>query len=81
MAGLWRHGAEGVSTAGGEGVQADKQHVHQEGPGVALRQEVLGGAEKAEPPQEVPVGMDGFVFNHQQPTNNCFLNWFTTMTI
>lgn len=54
VAGLWGHGAEGVSTAGGEGVNADEQHVHQQGPGVAVREEVQGGAEDGETPQEVP---------------------------
>lgn len=29
VARLWGHGAEGVCTAGGEGVNADEQHVHQ----------------------------------------------------
>lgn len=51
---LGRHGAEGVGTAGGEGVHADQQHVHQQRPGVALRQEVQCGAQDAEAPQEVP---------------------------
>ena len=51
---LGGHGAEGVSTAGGEGVHADQQHVHQQGPGVAVRQEVHRGAHVAEAPQEVP---------------------------
>ena len=59
VAGLCRHGAEGVGTAGGEGVHADEQHVDQQGPGVALRQEVQRGAEDAEPPQEVPGGAAG----------------------
>lgn len=54
MARLWGHGAEGVGTAGGEGVNADEQHVDQEGPGVAVREEVQSGAEDEEPPQEVP---------------------------
>lgn len=54
VARLWGHGAEGVSTAGGEGVNADEQHVHQQGPGVAVREEVQGGAEDGETPQEVP---------------------------
>lgn len=54
VAGLWGHGAEGVRTAGGEGVNADEQHVHQKGPGVAVGQEVQGGAEDTETPQEVP---------------------------
>lgn len=54
VAGLWGHGAESVSTAGGEGVDADEQHVHQQRPGVAVRQEVHGGAESKETPQEVP---------------------------
>jgi hypothetical protein len=48
------HGAEGVSTAGGEWVHADQQHVYQQGPGVAVRQEVHRGAQDAEAPQEVP---------------------------
>ena len=51
---LGRHGAEGVSTAGGEWVHADQQHVYQQGPGVAVRQEVRRGAQDAEAPQEVP---------------------------
>lgn len=54
VAGLRGHGAEGVGTAGGEGVNADEQHVHQQGPGVAVGQKVQGGAEDAETPQEVP---------------------------
>lgn len=54
MSGLWGHGAEGVGTAGGEGVNADEQHVYQQGPGVAVAQEVQRGAEHAEAPQEVP---------------------------
>lgn len=54
VAGLWGHGAESVSTAGGEGVDADEQHVHQQRPRVAVRQEVHGGAERKETPQEVP---------------------------
>jgi len=54
VAGLWGHGAEGVRTAGGEGVNADDQHVHQQGPGVAVAQEVHSGAENEETPQEVP---------------------------
>lgn len=54
MSGLWGHGAEGVGTAGGEGVDADEQHVDQQGPGVAVGQEVHGGAEDAETPQKVP---------------------------
>lgn len=54
MAGLWGHGAEGVCAAGGEGVNADEQHIHQQGPGVAVSQEVHGGAEDTEAPQEVP---------------------------
>lgn len=54
VAGLRGHGAEGVGAAGGEGVNADEQHVHQQGPGVAVGQEVQGGAEGAEVPQEVP---------------------------
>lgn len=54
MAGLGGHGAEGVRAAGGEGVDADEQHVHQKGPGVAVGQEVHRGAEDTEAPQEVP---------------------------
>lgn len=54
MARLWGHGAEGVRTAGGEGVDADEQHVHQQGPGVAVREEVQSGAQDGETPQEVP---------------------------
>lgn len=52
--GLRGHGAEGVGAAGGEGVNADEQHVDQQRPGVAVTQEVHGGAEHAEAPQEVP---------------------------
>lgn len=48
------HGAEDVSAAGGEGVQADQKHVDEQRPGVAVRQEVQRGAQHAEPPQEVP---------------------------
>lgn len=51
---LGRHGAEDVSAAGGEGVQADQKHVDEQRPGVAVRQEVQRGAQHAEPPQEVP---------------------------
>lgn len=40
MSRLRGHGAEGVSAAGGEGVNADEQHVHQQGPGIAVRHEV-----------------------------------------
>lgn len=40
MSRLWGHGAEGVRAAGGEGVNADEQHVHQQGPGIAVGQEV-----------------------------------------
>lgn len=54
VTGLGRHAAEGMCTAGGEGVDADKQHVHQQGPSVAICQEVQRGAEDAETPQEVP---------------------------
>lgn len=54
VSGLRRHGAEGVGTAGGEGVNADEQHVDQQRPGVAVAQEVQRGAEHAEAPQEVP---------------------------
>jgi len=54
VAWLGRHGAEGVRAAGGEGVDADEQHVHQQGPGVAVGQEVHREAQPAEPPQEVP---------------------------
>lgn len=54
MSRLRRHGAEGVSAARSEGVDADEQHVHQQGPGVAVSQEVHGGAEDAETPQEIP---------------------------
>lgn len=54
VARLGGHGAEGVRAAGGEGVNADEQHVHQQGPRVAVAQEVQRGAEEAEVPQEVP---------------------------
>lgn len=54
MTGFCRHGAEGVCTAGSEGVNTDEQHVDQEGPCVAVGQEVQSGAEDAETPQEVP---------------------------
>lgn len=54
VSGLRGHGAEGVGAAGGEGVNADEQHVDQQGPGVAVAQEVQRGAEHAEAPQEVP---------------------------
>lgn len=50
VSGLRGHGAEGVSAAGREGVNADEQHVHQQGPGVAVGHEVQGGAEDAEAP-------------------------------
>lgn len=54
VSGLRGHGAEGVGAAGGEGVNADEQHVDQQWPGVAVAQEVEHGAEHAEAPQEVP---------------------------
>lgn len=54
VSGLRGHGAEGVSAAGREGVNTDEQHVHQQGPGVAVGHEVQGGAQDAETPQEVP---------------------------
>lgn len=54
VAGFCRHGAKGVCTAGCEGVNTDEQHVHQEGPCVAVSQEVQSGAEDAETPKEVP---------------------------
>lgn len=62
MARLWGHGAEGVGAAGGEGVNTDEQHVHQQGPGVAVCQEVQSGAEDAETPQEVPANHTFFWF-------------------
>lgn len=43
-----------MGAAGGEGVDADEQHVDQQRPGVAVAQEVQRGAELAEAPQEVP---------------------------
>lgn len=61
VAGLWGHGAEGVGTAGGEGVNADEQHVDQQGPGVAVREEVQSGAEDEEAPQEVPANSHSVV--------------------
>lgn len=64
MAGLWGHGAEGVCTAGGEGVNADEQHIHQQGPGVAVSQEVHGGAEDTEAPQEVPAKHNLVLYQH-----------------
>ncbi len=64
VAGLWGHGAEGVRTAGGEGVNADEQHVHQQGPGVAVGQKVQSGAEDAETPQEVPANHHFVLFQH-----------------
>lgn len=54
VTGLGGHGAEGVSAAGGEGVQADQKHVDEHRPGVALLQEVQRKAQHAEAPQEVP---------------------------
>lgn len=68
VARLRGHGAEGVRTAGGEGVHADEQHVHQQGPGVAVRQEVQGGAEDGETPQEVPANKHNLVFLHSGGT-------------
>lgn len=65
MARLWGHGAEGVGTAGGEGVHADEQHVHQQRPGVAVRQEVQGGAEDGETPQKVPANNPRVLRLHQ----------------
>lgn len=65
VARLRGHGAEGVRAAGGEGVNADKQHVHQQGPGVAVREEVQGGAEDGEPPQEVPADSHNVVRRNQ----------------
>lgn len=64
MAGLRGHGAEGVCTAGGEGVNADEQHVRQQGPGVAVSQEVQGGAQDTETPQEVPANHHFVLFQH-----------------
>lgn len=58
MAGLCGHGAEGVCTAGREGVNADEHHVHQQRPGVAVSQEVQGRAENAETPQKVPTNIN-----------------------
>lgn len=60
MAGLCGHGAEGVSTAGGERVNTDEQHVDQQRPGVAVVQEVHGGAQSQETPHEVPAAK-GFI--------------------
>lgn len=62
VSGLRGHGAEGVSAAGREGVNADEQHVDQQGPGVAVGHEVQGGAEDAETPQEVPAKQHGVGF-------------------
>lgn len=67
MARLWGHGTEGVCTAGGEGVNTDEQHVHQQGPGVAVSQEVQSGAKDAETPQEVPANHH-FVFTYHDKT-------------
>lgn len=64
MAGLRRHGAEGVRTAGGEGVDTDEHHVDQQGPGVAVGQEVQSGAEGAETPQEVPANHRFVLIQH-----------------
>lgn len=69
MARLGGHGAEGVGTAGGEGVHADEQHVDQQGPGVAVPQEVQGGAEGGEPPQEVPANSPTVVRLPSSPGN------------
>lgn len=66
VARLRGHGAEGVSAAGGEGVDTDEQHVDQQGPGVAVAQEVHGGAQDAEPPQEVP---ENHSFSALSPTS------------
>lgn len=66
VARLRRHGAEGVRAAGGEGVNADEQHVHQQRPGVAVRHEVQSGAEDGETPQEVPANNR----NVAQPSQN-----------
>lgn len=54
VTGLRGHGAEGMRAAGGEGVNTDEQHVHQQGPGVAVGQEIHIGAEHGEMPQEIP---------------------------
>lgn len=62
MSGFCRHGAEGVSTTGGKGVNADEQHVDQQGPRVAVGQEVQGGAEDTETPQEVPARQNLFSY-------------------
>lgn len=83
VAGLGGHGAEGVCAAGGEGVNADEQHVHQQGPGVAVGQEVQRGAEDAEIPQEVPrrqkmcPDVDGFVVHLEaaEDTVQCGAPW------
>lgn len=70
VARLWGHGAEGVGTAGGEGVNADEQHVDQEGPGVAVREEVQSGAEDEEPPQEVPANNHKVASSSPSSTNH-----------
>lgn len=54
VAGVGGHGAEGVGTAGGEGVQADQQHVDEERPVVGVSAEIQGGGEHQEPPHEIP---------------------------
>lgn len=43
-----------MSTTGCERINADQQHIHQQRPRVALRQEVHRGTEHEEAPQEVP---------------------------
>lgn len=69
VARLGGHGAEGVGAAGGEGVHAHEQHVDQQRPGVAVRQEVQGGAQHGETPQEVPANSPTVVRLPASPGN------------
>lgn len=50
VTGICRHGAEGVSAAGREGIQTDQKHVDQQGPGVTIRQKVHSAAQQAKSP-------------------------------
>lgn len=52
--GVLGHGAEGVCTAGGEGVHAAGAHVHKQGPGVAVILDVYHTQGRHKPPHEEP---------------------------
>ena len=54
MPGVPGHGAEGVCTAGCEGVHTAGAHVHEQGPGVAVIQDVRPTQGAHKPPREEP---------------------------